>query len=459
MKFPFQRGQDSNNRRILRAALIVASASVAVKIFATLKDITVARWFGRSDGLDAFLIAYLLPSFFAALIMSALSAALIPAIVELRHKEGEEAAQRLCSSMAVLSAAGLVLLGIILGVLAPYYLPLLGSGFSPPKLALTRHALYLLLPFVAFSGVGALASAILNANRKFMLAAIAPVATPAVTILFVVLAGRKWDAFALAAGALLGSVIETALLLHALKSSGMRIMFKWYGLSPAVRGVLGQCAPVLAGSFLMGGTSIVDQSMAAMLAGGSVAALNYANKVTGAVLTIGGMALSTAVLPYFSQMVVHGDWDGCRHTLKRYSLLVISVSIPFTVCLIAFSKPLVRLLFQRGAFQAADTVLVSRVQICYSIQIPFYVLNLLLVRFLSAVKRNDVLMYVSAINLAMDVILNLVLMRVWGVAGIALSTSLVYIVAFLCLLPWSIWLLDRSAASRIGTVKAQEAAP
>ncbi len=201
--------------------------------------------------------------------------------------------------------------------------------------------------------------------------------------------------------------------------------------------------PMLAGGFLMGSTSVVDQSMAAMLPGGSVAALSYAGKIVGLILAIGATALSTAALPYFSQMVAQNDWAGCRHTLKRYSVLIFVTTVPLTLALMAFSRPLVRLVFQRGAFTAADTDLVSWVQICYSIQIPFYIGSMLFVRFLSSIRRNDVMMYGSGISLILDVSLNLVLMRVWGIAGIALSTSLVYVAAFLFLGACSVRLLGQ----------------
>ena len=103
-----------------------------------------------------------------------------------------------------------------------------------------------------------------------------------------------------------------------------------------------------------------------------------------------------------------------------------------------------RLLYQRGAFTPADTELVSRVQICYLIQIPFYLLGLLFVKFLSAVRRNDLLMFIAGINLILDVILNLVFMRFWDVAGIALSTSVVYICSLLLLMVCSLKALRES---------------
>jgi putative peptidoglycan lipid II flippase len=212
---------------------------------------------------------------------------------------------------------------------------------------------------------------------------------------------------------------------------------------------------MLAGAFLMGSTSLVDQSMAAMLAGGSVAALSYGSKIVGAISTTGANALSTAALPYFSKMISANDWNGCRHTLKRYSLLAASVTLPLTLLLMVFSRPLVRLVFQRGAFTAADTELVTWIQIYYAIQIPFYVLSLLFVRFLSSARRNDLLMYASAINLFVDIVLNLFFMRFWGVAGIALSTSIVFLISFAFVSICSIRILSRK---RMGTDGSLESA-
>lgn len=428
MAFPFSRksGLDSTNRRIFRAALTVALVGALAKVALAGKELVVAQRFGRNDALDAFLIAYLLPSFVMNLLTGALGAAMIPVLVETRHKQGRESADRLVSNLAFITVVALAGIAVLLALLAPYYLPLLGSRFSTEKLHLTQQLLYALLPWIVLSGIAAMASSVLNAGEKFALPALIPVLTPLITILFIVLTVRRVGPFSLAAGAATGSLVESATLVYLLRAHGTRLSFKWTGVDENVRRVLKQYAPMLAGSFLMGSTTVVDQAMAAMLSPGSVAALNYANKIVNMVLTTAAPALSTAVLPYFSQMVVAGDWHGCRHTLKRYSLLVTSAAVPFTVVLIAFSRPLVALIYQRGAFTAADTALVSFVQICYSIQIPFFIWSMLFVRFLSSIRRNDLLMYASGVNLVVDVIMNVILMRFLGVAGIALSTSLVY---------------------------------
>jgi putative peptidoglycan lipid II flippase len=450
---------NSTNARIFRAAVIVAMCSGLVAIAAMLRELFVARFFGRSDAIDAFLVAYLLPSSVVTIVAGSLATALLPVFVEVRHKQGVDAAQELFSSVLVLISVALLLIAAVLGLFAPIYLPYLGSGFSAAKLGLTRELLLVLLPLIFFNGIAISITAVLNASERFAFPAIVPLVTPIVVMLWLGLAARRWGAFSLAAGIVSGSVIEAALLASALKSRGLGLSFRWNGFTPAVRAVLGQYTPVLAGSLLIGSTLVVDKAMAAMLSTGSVAALSYANKVVSAVLAITATALSTSTLPYFSKMVALHDWSGCRHTIKRYSSLVAATAIPLTAFLVIFSKPLVTFFFQRGAFSSADTNLVSHVQVFYLIQIPFYLLSILFVRFLSAARRNDVLMYGAAISLLLDIVLNLLMMRKWGVAGIALSTSCVYAASCLYLFANSYRLMSKERVPDLCVPEEQGVAP
>jgi putative peptidoglycan lipid II flippase len=451
-------GQDSTNRKIFRAALTIGLVSTVAKGGAVLKDLVVAHIFGRSDALDAFLIAFLLPAFVLSLVMGSLGSALIPVLVETRQKRGVEAEQKLLSSMMFLSMSVLILIAGALGFFAPFYLRILGSSFSPGKLLLTRQVLYCLLPYIVFSGLATFVSGVLSAYKKFALPALVPITTPLVTIVAILLAPKAWSVFTLVVGVVVGGFLEAVVLLGLLRASGIRFSLHWDGFNADVRSVLRQYAPVLAGAVLMGSTTVIDQAMAAMLPSGSVAALSYANKIVGLIVAIGATALTTAALPYFSHMAAEQDWAGCGHTLKRYTALILATTVPFTLALMALSHPLIRLVFQRGAFNALDTDLVSRVQICYFIQVPFYMCGMLFVRFLSSIRRNDVLMYGSAVSLALDISLNLVLMRKMGIAGIALSTSLVYVVAFVILGALSVRLLrqrqlDPAIALQAGAVR------
>ncbi|OLD95299.1 MAG: murein biosynthesis integral membrane protein MurJ [Cyanobacteria bacterium 13_1_40CM_2_61_4] len=437
----------STNRKIFRAAVVVGTFTVVAKVGATAKELVVARWFGRGDVLDAFLIAFLLPSFFVNLVAGSFHLALIPTFIQVRETEGREAAQRLFSSVTALSLGILVGLSILLGLTAPYYLRLLGSGFSPAKLALTRDLTYLLLPIIVLGGLEGILVAILNAEERFALPAFLPVVSSLLAVLSLFAAGKSLGIFALALGTVVGQAVETVVLLWALRRKGGWLGPRWTGMDPNMRQVVGQYAALVAGSLLMGSTNLVDQSMAAMLDPGSVAALNYANKLVSAISGTATLALSSAALPYFSQMVASQDWKGCRHTLKTYFLFSVAATVPVTLGLLLWSHPLIKILFQRGAFTERDTNVVSATQAMFAIQIPFYVLGILLTRVIASLKRNDLLMCGALINLTLDIILNLVLMKFFGVAGIALSTSLVYIGAS-CYL--TLWVLRLTGGKQLG---------
>jgi putative peptidoglycan lipid II flippase len=192
--------------------------------------------------------------------------------------------------------------------------------------------------------------------------------------------------------------------------------------------------------------------MAAMLGSGSVSALAYGSKITTLILGVGSVAVSTAVLPHFSRMVARGDWDHVRHTLFTYARLIVLITLPMTLVLIYFSEPLVRLLFQRGAFTEADTKLVAWVQVLYLLQVPIFVLGMLIVRLISALKANRILMWGAGINLFVNVVSSYLLMKWLGIAGIALSMSLMYLVSCCYLLFVSLRLLKTVS---VGGLKTQ----
>ncbi len=420
----------SPNRQIFSAAITVGLMTVLVKVVAAGKELVVAWRFGTGEALDAFFIALIVPSFIFVVVAESINAALIPTYIRVREQEGLEVAQRLFSGVVVWSSALLGIITILMIATAPLYLPWLAGGFSPQKLDLTFHLICTIAPVVPLSGIVVIWGAVLNAGERFALAAISPAVTALITILLL-LANKDWGIFALAIGLVCGTLLEMILLGVALKRQGISLRPKWYGFDSHLRQVVSQYAPMSAGAFLMCSTSLVDQSMAAMLSPGSVAALNYGSKVIALPISLITTALSTAVIPYFSKMVAEGNWLGVRDTMKRYLWLVVITTVPLTVVLFLFSQPIIEVLFQRGSFTAKDTHIVAQIQAMYALQLPFYVAGIFVVRLISSMQLNQILMWGSGFNLIINICLNYLLMQWIGVKGIALSTSCVYVFSFL----------------------------
>ena len=417
----------STGRKIFGAALTVGGLHFISAIVYMVKGIVVASFFGLGDALDAFLIAFLPVLFAIQVVIGAFTSSLIPTYILVKDQRGVNAAQDLFAQSMIVAVVLLCLLVAVLALSSPYLLSFLSRGFNAEKLALTQMLFYFLLPTIIIRGIATMWSAILNAGECFGLAALSHIAIPVSSIIALLVWGSDYGIYALAVGTIGGFLLELPILGWGLKRSRIPLLPRWHGDSAELRQVIAQYLPLVAAAALMGGTTFVDATMAAILNPGSVAALNYGNKVVGTMMGIGALALGTAVLPFFSQLVGVGDWTTIRHLLKKYSLLVLLVTTPITLLLVVVSEPVVSLLFQRGEFGETDTQLVGQIQAVYGLQIPFYVVCILFVRLISAGKANSILMVGSLLNLLLNVVLNYIFMQYWGVVGIALSTVCVYI--------------------------------
>ncbi len=403
--------------------------TLLVKIISVVKEFVVAWSFGTSNKVDAFVIALLLPNFITTVVAGSFKPAFIPTYIQIREQQGKQNAQKLLSGSIFYVIGFLILITLLMVGFAPLYLPQIASGFDSSKLNLTFLLILAVSPLIILYGILSICQAILNSGERFALAAILPIVTPALSIILL-LSFPSWGVFALIAGLVGGTVVQVIFLGISLKRTGISLMPKRYQLDSNLKEVFGLYRASATAAFVMGSTKLVDQSMAAMLAPGSVAALNYGYKLTALPLTLATVGLGTAVMPYFSKMIAKENWQGVRHTLKYYLKLIFITTIPLTMILFIFTVPLVRIILQRGAFTADDTALVSQIQALYSLQIPFYVANILVVRLITSMKMNYIFNWTCLLNLISNILFNIIFVKWIGIAGIALSTSLVYVICF-----------------------------
>ncbi|NJM45606.1 MAG: hypothetical protein HC860_05040 [Alkalinema sp. RU_4_3] len=164
----------STARQIFGAATVVAGVTLLVKGLAIAKEFTIAWQLGTGDGIDAFLIAFLIPAFVINVVANSLNAALMPTYIQVREQQGRGAAGKLLGGVCWVSLGllGLLMLGV--AGLAPWYLPRVAPGFGAAKLQLTLHLLWVMVPLIGINGMAVLWGAVLNAGEQFALVAIAP---------------------------------------------------------------------------------------------------------------------------------------------------------------------------------------------------------------------------------------------------------------------------------------------
>lgn len=413
---------------LVRDTATVSILTILSKVGGAVKTIVIARYFGAAGVLDTYLLAFLPVSFVIDVVSGSMMNALLPAFVDAAERRGRNEALALYGSVQIRMLAILITAAALLGAAAGPILHLLATGFNDDKIRLTRNLMFIMLPILPLSALNVSWRALLNAEDRFAVAAISPALVPVVTVVALVVLSRTYGIFALAIGTIGGAVAESLLLLYSVRASG----------APAIAGrssaegtqkVFTQYLPSAGGGLIMGASTVIDQSMAAMLGSGSVALLNYGTRLVTVVLAIGPAALSTVVLPWFSRLTAKGDSHQIRRTIVRYSLLSLAVTIPLTLILVGSSRLLVQVLFERGAFTTADTGSVARVQAYAFLRIPLSVLLALLLPMVASLKRNSLLLTVAVFSTAANILFNLLFMRSMGVAGLALSTAVVHLLA------------------------------
>ena len=436
---------------LLRNVATIGGITAAVKLAGAAKSIVIARAFGAGDSLDAYLVAFLIPSFAGDVLAGAIAPALLPILVDVKARKGSHHALQLASHVLAAAAALLTLVALIAALFSWSALHLLAAGFPAARLRVTQTLLFFMLPILPLSVVTATFRTILNAEEHFALPALAPLMTPvAIVAAIYSMAGSR----ALAVGTTAGALLEVAILSAALWRLGMFVVPRWSGMSEALRRVFSGYTPVACSYLILGGSSLIDQTLAATLGSGSVSALNYGTRLVGVILSIGSSSLATAILPRFSKLAAADRWQELRGAFRSVAALSLGISIPLTLLLALLSQPLVRVLFQRGAFTAAVSQLVGNVQAFSLLQIPFSVLLVLAVRMVSSLKVNRLLLHLAVVSLIANALFDLLLMRWLGVAGIALSTSLVHATG----LAFLVWALFRAKPWSVIHVQRQPAA-
>lgn len=413
------------NRRILAASVRVGTVNLIARGAFALRELTIAFVLGTSPRLGAFLLAALIPTYLAQVVGSALPMAFVPALIHVRQSAGARAAEHLLGGATIMVAGLLAALTALTLGFFPLYLDLVAPRFAAADRQLATGLVWVLAPFATLRGLSALWGATLNAERGFVLPALAPTLTPLVGTAALLLF-RRSGVEALAWAMVIGMSGEAIGMAAALRMRGTDIRLKLSGGAAALRQFVRQFLPMMAASAILATTAVVDQSMAALVSPASVSILHYANLLVLFPATVAGAALGTAVLPYASEMATAKRWNDLRRMIVVFLRYVALTTIPFTIAFVVFAPTVVWLVFYRGAFTLSDASAVTAVLRYLALMIPFYLGATAVIQISSALRRTQILLWAAVTGLVLKLALNYALVSVMGLPGIGLSTTLTY---------------------------------
>ncbi len=418
----------SGGGRIARNTAIFSILTAFSRVAGLGREVVAASYFGVTGPASAFTLAFLVPNLIANLFaQAALSAAFVPVFTDLLQQGRRREALRLASTLfwIMLIALGAITAFFVLaaGVVMPLFT---GPHFSGALDSLTVGLSQVLFPVVLLLGLTGLLVGILQSYEHFTIPALAPAVWNVVIILALVLLRPRFhgedEVYAYAVGILIATGVQFVMALGALARIDFRLQLSIDWHDPRVRKVFVLMLPVTIGLGIINLDQLINAAFGTLVSEHAPRAIENAFRIYMLPQGIFSVAVATVLFPTLSRMASRRDPGGMRRAvgigMRQINLLL----IPAAVFMIALSTPIVRLVFERGAFDAEATHLVSIALFWFAFSLPFGGLNLLLTRTFFAVQRPWIPTRLAALNMIVDIIVSLALYKPLGIAGLIIGT-------------------------------------
>lgn len=421
-------------RGLLKAAAQLGLGTFASRILGLGRDMSRAWLFGTGTAADAFSIAFRFPNMLRALFAEgALSAAFVPVFSRYLHEDDKEKLEDFLHSCATLLLITLVAVSILGVLLAPLVVPWIVQGFAdvPGKIDLTIRLTQLLFPYILLIGMATLAMGVLNTYGHFAAPAMAPGLMNIAMILGVLVVAPRFGAtpeqqiFGLAWAVMVGGILQGLIQLPPLLRRGIKPHFRWAFGHPGIRKVVLLMIPGVFGFAVAEINAFINMLLASRLEPGSVAALEYGQRVMQLPLGVFAVALGTAVLPTLSRQAAAKDLDALRDTYGFSLRMTWFILVPATILLIVLAHPVLMLLFSRGAFQTGNSLELTTIAlIFFSLGLVAYGSVKSLVPVFYAQQNTRYPVRCAAISMVVNIVLALALMGPLRLGGLALATAI-----------------------------------
>ena len=427
---------------LLRATGTIGGLTLVSRVLGMVRDMLMARYVGAGMASDAFLIAWRLPNLFRALFAEGAFAAVFVPMFNRRMTEAEAAQAESGKAAAVEFASQ------ILSVLFPFLLvftlimiaatgPIVWAmtgGFpdgGPEKFALASHLTQITFPYLGLISLVSLLGGILNSLNRFWVNAAAPVLLNICMIAALLLfRGQTQIATAetQAVAVTVSGMMQLLWLIWSCRRTGVVLRLGLPKLSDDVKRLLWLIGPAAIGQGAIQFNLLISTSLAArFLNEGAVSYLYYADRLNQLPLGLIGIGVGTAILPTLSRQISGGNTDSASHTQNRAMELALFLSLPAAVALVVSATPLIRGVFEHGAFMASDTVGTATALAAFSLGVPAYVLIKVLTPGFYA--RQDtktpvrLALWAMLVNLIGNLGLIFYLGKEWGHVGVAFATA------------------------------------
>lgn len=446
------------SRSFAGIAGIVAAATLLSKVFGLLRQQAIAAVFGVGVAADAYNYAYVIPGFLLIL-LGGINGPFHSAIVSVVSKRKNEEIAPLIETITTLVVGSLLLLTVVLIIFADPLIDLVAPGLGRTEVGLETRAIAIqqfriMAPMAVLAGLIGIGFGALNAADHYWLPSVSPLFS-SVTVLIglgflATQLGEQITApqYALLGGLVLawstlaGAVLQWLVQIPAQWKSGLgRLRLRFNFQQPGVQDVIRIMVPATFSSGMLQINVYTDLFFASFIPQ-AAAALGYANLLVQTPLGLISNVILVPLLPILSRLADPQDWPELKLRIRQGLLLTALTMLPLSALFIALAFPIVRVVYERFAFGEEASLIVTQVLIAYAIGMFFYLGRDVLVRVFYALGDGDTPFRISVANIFLNALLDFLLIKPFGAAGLVLATVGVNIVSVI----WLLLVLDRKIA-------------
>jgi putative peptidoglycan lipid II flippase len=414
--------------RIARSTAFFSAATALSRIAGLVREIVAAGYYGVHGPMSAFTIAFQVPNLVRALFAdAALQPAFVPIFTEQLENGNYREAFRLASTLLLLVTLVLGSITALFVLVAPVIMPLVAPGFSGEILDLTVSLSRILFPILILLGLSGVVVGILNSYDRFGAFAISPLfwnltIIVALIVLIPMFHGQN-RIYAYAIGIVIGTVVQLMIPVFDLRNTPFRFRWSFEWRNPDVRRVLLLMLPVTISLGLINFNLIINSLFGSLVSDEGPAAIDKAFRIYQLPQGIFSVAIATVLFPTLARFAARGATDDLRATMANGMRQILFVLVPAAAAILVLSEPMIRLVYERGEFNASQTTLVATALFWFALSLPTNGLFLLLTRTFFSLQRPWVPTAIATANLAVTALAALGLYHL-GVGGIVAATAI-----------------------------------
>lgn len=426
---------------MLKSIVSVSALSLIVQLLGFAKLLVVASFYGAGFSLDVYYLALIVPTLLLGLVGGGLQSSFMPVFGEMRATDDLGGASRLQNQIFLILALVLVCIALLIVYFSEFIISIsqFTGQLDPARTAAASSALSVLIFSFVLNALLDYWGLIVNSKGRFVAVVISPAVNIVVSSLYILLASPP-DLNALVWGLIFGLLSQAVVFYFLVRDGGALFIgaahtgggFKQLlGGAEHLRRILRLFLPALVGVAVTNTNFAIDQAMASGIELGSLSILNYASRFHNVVVQSGIMTVSVVLLPRFIVLVAQKGYTELFRLLRQLLLGSMLLSLLLLAAIGVLGEWFLAVLLGFTALDAADIEEIFAVWFCYSLGLFATAMCVFYVKLFQAWQRPGFISVVAVISLALNVLLNWLLIPYWGAAGIAIATSLVYVFALL----------------------------